>query len=1076
MSLLATVLSVLAAYLLVAYGALPMVEARWPAASNTSKLSKAGAVAGLKTAKEFLKLALWVFGVSAILLALLSTIAPVLAGSTLQWLHDQAAWLEKISGGVRSVFSTITLWIAFAALIYVAWRARRGELTTALEDERQSQFEVLLKRATKGELEELPPSAEMQAAISEYEIWSARREEFAASGATGDLLRQIDEVQQQLGHRIVALDLDRRIDLTSVPIFDPKSRNWRDQVKVAIFSKGMRSAVSGISKNIARLATVLACLLTVGVATPALAGMGLIPALERLADVQVLRNETAAAEALKKMVRQPARQEAALADDGDEDNAVYARTARLFVQSLVESRSWETGARRSAPFIEVPNRVVGDVFEEAAVRESIQQLGTSGRAPQREIAALQLRPAFSDDGPALERYASFREHSVTGSTRRALDEAAASVEKWLRAAARTSPPFREKLRAGMASFRQPAPMWDFAGDLLGETLSSAIKQALPDPAGAGLFEKPIGRSGRKSLQTAAERLVQRKFVDFVQGLAGSQSYEQALAAVRSGGDALVFRQGEAREVGNLLSSVEKDRLAVSDALNVNPPSLSERVAAVDRRATEKFAGAGRPVRTAMNSTQFRQAYEGSLGTYDDIFAPQSPTFPGERPAGGGGGGGDGAKGAKHAATRVGSGAPSRASRSFAALRGSFRVGGVLIGTSPRTGQLDYRDLTWRREGNQLTLSLIDKAGRPLAIGTFPAAMVQQALLYAADGRLTTVTMTESPLTAGLLRVHVHPALANTALGRSLIELDRFVDASSSGWVERVVLERRVAGQLAAYNAAFGAATGEPFDDAMTSDMREGSDYLFPLGWDQPGRSFFANYPHRFDAALVSALVRCRAEGGGDAGIGACVSAQSVDAGKFADQPGTIWSGVREREFSLTPAALLASSELPLRFMLQTAFARPVNVDSCTDDACVEAAQDKPWEFTPIAGQVEQRALTYAANDAQSQQILDEAARFTRLQRVFRAALEGKLGRAFARPRLVELMRAAQGLEPVAFRPTPRWHASLSCAIAGRAQLGMALDAASPGAERDRIALAAAYMDELISQGSEARFARTGSCS
>eukprot|EP01034_Spumella_vulgaris_P006275 gene6275-7992_t len=193
---------------------------------------------------------------------------------------------------------------------------------------------------------------------------------------------------------------------------------------------------------------------------------------------------------------------------------------------------------------------------------------------------------------------------------------------------------------------------------------------------------------------------------------------------------------------------------------------------------------------------------------------------------GGGGGGSAASGDRPGNTRM-------ASRSFTRLRGSVRVGGVLIGADPTTGApLDVRDIGWRVDGATLALTL-KLADRTIDVGRFDGETVQQALAYAADERPTTVTMTSGPLMPKILRVHLHPSLVDTELGCHMIELDRFVDTATGDWSDRSLWSNMVNTQLAVYNAAAGdrGALGM-FDGAEAQLFAAAINDAFPDSWRQ----------------------------------------------------------------------------------------------------------------------------------------------------------------------------------------------------------------------------------------------------
>jgi len=139
------------------------------------------------------------------------------------------------------------------------------------------------------------------------------------------------------------------------------------------------------------------------------------------------------------------------------------------------------------------------------------------------------------------------------------------------------------------------------------------------------------------------------------------------------------------------------------------------------------------------------------------------------------------------------------------LRGFSRIGGVLIGREPEESTqppLDFRDIQWSSSGDTIELKLTRSDGEIIRLGPYRRALVREALAYAADSRVTTVTMvTARPLKD--LKILLHPALVDTPIECRAIELDRFVDESTGHSTEREGATHLIEQAHSLYQLAWG---------------------------------------------------------------------------------------------------------------------------------------------------------------------------------------------------------------------------------------------------------------------------------
>jgi hypothetical protein len=417
-------------------------------------------------------------------------------------------------------------------------------------------------------------------------------------------------------------------------------------------------------------------------------------------------------------------------------------------------------------------------------------------------------------------------------------------------------------------------------------------------------------------------------------------------------------------------------------------------------------------------------------------------------------------------------------RSFGALRGFARVGGVLIGQDPAerdAAPMNFRDLRWEADGPNLRLLLIDANGQVLRSRPFRKTLIYHALTYAADGRPLAVTMvTAKPLPE--LRILLHPTLVDTAVGYRVVELDRFVDQFTHGndFPQRLQAEVEVYGQADLYRLARaqrllalvvylrGLTAFKVNEKLLTQIETEARDSLenprlkatAALVLKNPGllrdgqRSPLAIKKEFFDPDLVQLIIES-AQPGDQLGVFLARLKEQAGqrfSGRLLWDPTKeqlerlirrclspapefqVWSGVRERAYAAQPEVLLpgdsAAPELPLRFMLQVAFTSPPYFlgDDPKEEQLDGYSDLSPWEFPALRDGIQKRVLEGVATDPRAKAVLDDAAEFTLLQRLFRVALLGNLGKDFPVERLVALTDAtapAKGA-PRTVR-TPRWN-------------------------------------------------------
>jgi hypothetical protein len=466
---------------------------------------------------------------------------------------------------------------------------------------------------------------------------------------------------------------------------------------------------------------------------------------------------------------------------------------------------------------------------------------------------------------------------------------------------------------------------------------------------------------------------------------------------------------------------------------------------------------------------------GAIQSYEEIVppttgpsAPPAPgAGPGLRPEGGGGGGGGSPLGEARAVRPSSTASVSRA-RSFTALRGFARVGGVLIGREPEPGtpQLDFPVFEWTRDGSGFRFHLGAADGSTIDAGPFHASVVHGALGYAADGRALTATMISAePLRD--LKILLHPALLNTSLGCRAISIDRFADETTGQdkYPERFRAERGFNADVLLYQIARTAIINSVVErletevaDDLNRSAASGNDLIArieaPGGGDDADTlrasidaaasvepaTRSASGLHRFDhfsRDVVGLVEACQRPNANASDFVACTRNRAkMDFGTktlsssirskliSAIQPVPtyqIWSGVREAPFSPDRTLTFLTKRGPdtMQFMVQVAFTstpyqKILNNGGKSDEA---AEQTDPYEFENL--KISEKVLEMVAVNPEKRDVFDGIVEFTALQRLFRLAFDGRLGDAFPVEKLAELASATRA--EVKPQSTPRWN-------------------------------------------------------
>ncbi|MBK9335152.1 MAG: hypothetical protein IPM98_00650 [Lewinellaceae bacterium] len=391
--------------------------------------------------------------------------------------------------------------------------------------------------------------------------------------------------------------------------------------------------------------------------------------------------------------------------------------------------------------------------------------------------------------------------------------------------------------------------------------------------------------------------------------------------------------------------------------------------------------------------------------------------------------------------------PVKRARSFSALRGFRRIGGVLIGRDPKNPdtQADFRNISWQEQDGRLGILLHRADGKTISAGSYEKDVVHQALAYVADGRLVTATMI-SAKPMPYFKILVHPTLVNTDLGCRAINVDRLVDkyAREDTRIARVLEAFNYQSFLYKYAALKMATNQVPSDElgemgqvlAQYEDQIEGNwSSIYDVLGDgailaDPGRSHIAAKPNYYNSEVVRQLRACLSGSAGSYPLFlSLISQKNVLAQSIGDilkVETEEWSGVREMPYSvdanlsfMRPAAGQNPNLFPLDFIRQIVYV-PTSFSEGAEDAD-ESVDENPWEFPQLqrTGVIEELVWEGISTDPADRRVFERMRDFTLMQRLFRAAVNGQLGYDFPVERLYDLAQATRSA--VQEIETPTWN-------------------------------------------------------
>jgi len=984
------------------------------------------------------------FGLIVLVLLGCALIGYVLPIARLAELFHASSELRERVEALDKAWSFLTIGALCVALWISARRDAARELSRAVD----ASVEKLQADIAAGRIEQLEPTSAMQqvAALlaetqSAIETNEAKNQPDAA--VDKELSRKAEALQQEL----IRLDAVRRLDIGNELTGLTTPQRPQSRLAAIMVSAGLLQPLSVGSKLLATVSLAL-----------------LAPALITLAGDELGKSIEQVNAQLHRLIVADSREEAERDWLRNQPPPPQPREVSSSDQALIRQLSYHYQIHiRAHVTSEYHVRAQGFDLASAEVRQEILHnyaarnptLEVHGGKPERQDEASILAhatQAANNDGPEAAR---FRE-VVTNLARTTTES------EWDQ--------FRQRARVFLLAVAKPTTTQDIAQRLFAEVLNTGGSLTdSTDPGSSALREVLSAFNKPGDMAEKASDLMDVDIVHFVTGIRKSGTPTAAKPDLPPGVPTYDDQSTRwANDVRNNLSSLvarTKDNLGnAPPTLDQKPPSGADRTSALNAarsliQDTETAGGAD------VVST-YRDIFPGVVGDEGSTLrAAVLREFPQIAPA------------ARENAVREAMHAFVRA-RSYAALRGFSKIGGVLIGLPPDGGaDAEISGLDWNDNPAGVTLSLKTSQGETLTYGPFRAEIIRIALAYAADGRPVTATM---PLTPIGRQVLLHPALVDTALGCEARLIDQFVDGATSGDDARTMAENQVYSDLALYEVAWAAQFRhldpqgfEPANPEFLSRLRKfaedvgkdeklekmaQSSLIKSQGWSNPDLSPVSSKKEYFDPVLVANIRQCVAGKASMTQFKTCIT--SRDNARYARS--TDWlmpppqlraeSGVREAPYQLNADLnfldLHRSGSEPLSpfdFMLQVTFESPPRDENASED-------DKhPFEFPLLKPHLHDAVAQFITSgwfrNMDASRVLTDMREFAVLQRFFRLALTGHLGTNFPLERLVELGKLTPHASPVAVR-TLRWNIFSVEQYDRLKQAGLSAQLVSLGYEQD----------------------------
>jgi hypothetical protein len=1033
MGLLQAMIAAFALYVLLHLYILPRLYRRLPQARLADAYKQIARV----LLAEIVHAATLIAGLSlaTILVAiwLLSQMSGHVSQAQLGAMYEFTQWL-------RERISAISEWWGIGAIVLLCLM-----LTLQLKNEAKRKFGSAVDAAVKklnadieaGKLPELPETEEMKAASAAIDVRKKMIADILArSNAEGGDKAKADPEQNPELAKLVAeaqalsqyrfeLDMRRRLDLGGQLAGEaPPTRN-------VFLSREFLRLVNGTTRVLSLLSLALLIPALVAVTGPQISGAAFQASVE-LHDL-ILKNSLAEAKASwENGIGHSDKERELNPQDQDLIKQLSQRYAHLIYQQYGAS-------------IRVPSETIRS-FRQFAARETI--LHDFALAHPAPSAAQAVSGELAKQKALVDAMTSIQSNNALA------NGVAEGFGNDLTTRAKTSDPaswqnFRAKAALALKAVPPEAAQADaIASKLFGEILNTAGRAVgVPgaDNAIQLLAENLFEPGGLVERARELNRLNQYRFLNEVLTHGNVDMPAPALVPDK----VPLYGEPEKAELRKVATALDNRLTAANDAWAEHPPTLptpahgGQDLAVAERQISELLKKPG--------AQGLREVLPDTLATYGDYF----PGVLGEETR-------TPRAALMTSAVRVEESTASAMrtafvrARSYGALRGFAKIGGVLIGLAPNDGKgPNIVDLQWESRDDGVRLKLTRNDGTILSYGPFRAELIRLALAYAADGRLVTVTMPAAEVGRKIL---MHPALLDSALGCEARQLDQFVDAFAAPEKDSErknatdLVQRHLVTYYFAWAAQFKRLTSQntlpPIPPDYLNRTSEQADHILsntdirnnvertlgtPEAWRNSTLSPVTLKPDYFEQRLVETAGRCLTSGGDAEAFRKCVAAAPLDRNytdslEWALPPPFLFSesGVREQAYTLGPDLEFLdlnrprAATWPFSFIIQVTFETPPSFARDRE----KSFDEHPFEYPALKSWIDQRvtlgiATTRAAN-FDAPRVMKDMREFTVLQRLFRLAFEGKLGDQFPFEALVGLSKV-QPRKAIAAVRTPVWN-------------------------------------------------------